>query len=128
MKEIETEKVKAEVRVIWGDYFKAPQIEKYPEIHDLTHKIMQAGSACKQHVHRADAGANAQRRSPANTPPKFLGLTEIENRIAARRIRIKEIDIRDKALEIEGYDSQNRKLELIVDRRSGEVLSRKLYR
>lgn len=55
MKEIEAEKVKSEVRVIWGDYFKAPQIEKYPEIHDLTHKIMQAGSACKQDVHRADA-------------------------------------------------------------------------
>ncbi|MDE1173182.1 MAG: superoxide dismutase, Ni [Parvibaculaceae bacterium] len=53
-KEIEAEKVKAEIRVIWGDYFKAPQIEKYPEIHDLTHKIMMAGSACKQDVHRAD--------------------------------------------------------------------------
>ncbi len=33
---------------------KAPQIEKYPEIHDLAHKIMLAGSACKQDVHRAD--------------------------------------------------------------------------
>lgn len=54
MKEIEAEKVKAEIRVIWGDYFKAPQIEKYPEIHDLTHRIMQAGSACKQDVHRSD--------------------------------------------------------------------------
>lgn len=54
IKELEAEKVKAEIRVIWGDYFKAPQIEKYPEIHDLTHKIMQAGSACKQDVHRAD--------------------------------------------------------------------------
>ncbi|MGE0803535.1 MAG: superoxide dismutase, Ni [Lautropia sp.] len=54
MKEIEAEKVKAEIRVIWGDYFKAPQIEQYPDIHDLTHKIMQAGSACKQDVHRAD--------------------------------------------------------------------------
>ena len=53
-KEKEAEKVKEEVRVIWGDYFKAPQIEKYPEIHDLAHRIMQAGSACKQEVHRAD--------------------------------------------------------------------------
>jgi hypothetical protein len=33
---------------------KAPQIEKYLEIHDLAHKIMLAGSACKQDVHRAD--------------------------------------------------------------------------
>lgn len=54
IKESEAEKVKAEIRVIWGDYIKAPQIEKFPEIHDLTHKIMQAGSACKQDVHRAD--------------------------------------------------------------------------
>ncbi len=54
IKELEAEKVKSEIRTIWGDYFKAPQIEKYPEIHDLTHKIMQAGSACKQDVHRAD--------------------------------------------------------------------------
>ena len=54
MKEKEAEKVKHEVRIIWGDYFKAPQIEKYPEIHDLAHKIMLAGSACKQDVHRAD--------------------------------------------------------------------------
>jgi len=54
IKELEAEKVKAEVRVIWGDYFKAPQIEKYPEIHDLTHKIMQAASAAKQDVHRQD--------------------------------------------------------------------------
>ena len=54
IKEIEAEKVKHEIRVIWGDYFKAPQIEKFPEIHELAHKIMQAGSACKQEVHRAD--------------------------------------------------------------------------
>lgn len=33
---------------------KAPRIEKYPEIHDLSHKIMLAGSGCKQDVHHAD--------------------------------------------------------------------------
>lgn len=33
---------------------RAPPIEKYPEIHDLAHKITLAGSACNQHVHRAD--------------------------------------------------------------------------
>lgn len=54
LKEAEAEKVKSEIRVIWGDYFKAPQIEKFPEIHDLTHKIMQKGSAVRQNVHRQD--------------------------------------------------------------------------
>ena len=33
-------KVKEEIRVIWGDYFKKPQIDQFPEIHDLTHSIM----------------------------------------------------------------------------------------
>ena len=51
-KEIHAEKVKAEVRVIWGDYFKAPQFETFPDTHELVHKIMLAGSACKQHVDR----------------------------------------------------------------------------
>lgn len=51
-KEIHAEKVKAEVRVIWGDYFKAPQFETFPDTHELVHKIMLACSACKQHVDR----------------------------------------------------------------------------
>ena len=45
-------KVKEEVRVIWGDYFKEPQISAFPEIHDLTHKIMLAASKSKQNVDR----------------------------------------------------------------------------
>ena len=45
-------KVKDEVRVIWGDYFKEPQFAKYPEIHDLTHTIMLTASKAKQNVDR----------------------------------------------------------------------------
>lgn len=56
-KEEEAEKVKREIRIIWGDYFKAPHIEAHPEIHALTHSIMQKASACKQDVHREDAEA-----------------------------------------------------------------------
>lgn len=44
--------VKNEVRVIWGDYFKSPQFEEFPEIHDLTHSIMLLASATKQNVDR----------------------------------------------------------------------------
>ncbi|BFT29073.1 superoxide dismutase, Ni [Alteromonas sp. D210916BOD_24] len=54
-KETHAEKVKQEVRVIWGDYFKAPQFEKFPDTHELVHKIMLAGSGCKQHVSREKA-------------------------------------------------------------------------
>jgi len=53
-KEEEAEKVKQEIRVIWGDYFKGPLLEKYPNVHSLAHSIMLKGSACKQDVHRED--------------------------------------------------------------------------
>ena len=56
-KEEEAEKVKQEVRVIWGDYFKTPHIEAFPEIHDLTHRIMQKASACKQGTARTEGEA-----------------------------------------------------------------------
>lgn len=44
--------VKDEISTIWGDYFKAPQIEKYPSIHDLVHSIMMDASNCKQSLDR----------------------------------------------------------------------------
>ena len=43
-------KLKEEVRVIWGDYIKQPQIEKFPEIHELTHSIMLLASKAKQNI------------------------------------------------------------------------------
>jgi len=43
-------KVKEEVRVIWGDYIKQPQLEKFPELHDLVHSVMLAASKAKQHI------------------------------------------------------------------------------
>ena len=56
-KEEEAERVKHEIRIIWGDYFKAPQFEKFPDVHELVHQIMLKGSACKQQVSRADGEA-----------------------------------------------------------------------
>lgn len=43
-------KVKEDIRVIWGDYIKQPQLEKFPELHELTHSIMLAASKAKQHI------------------------------------------------------------------------------
>ena len=54
-KEEEVEKVKHEVRIIWGDYFKGELLEKHPNVHSLAHSIMLKGSACKQGVSRDDA-------------------------------------------------------------------------
>ncbi len=52
VKEQHAKEVKSEVATIWGDYFKDPQISKYPEIHELTHSIMQFASKCKQEIDR----------------------------------------------------------------------------
>lgn len=49
-KERSAELVKSEVRIIWGDYFKAPHFEKHPELHGLAHEIMMLASKCKQNV------------------------------------------------------------------------------
>jgi len=54
-KESHAAAVKSEIVIIWGDYIKAPQLEKFPEIHDLVHKIMLKASACKQDTHPEDA-------------------------------------------------------------------------
>lgn len=51
-KEVHAEQVKHEIRIIWGDYFKQPQIDQFPNIHTLVHDIMLAGSACKQGLER----------------------------------------------------------------------------
>jgi uncharacterized membrane protein YkoI len=56
---------------------------------------------------------------------KLLSLGEIESRLAQQGVKMKEIEIRDKVLEIEGYDEQGREIELVVDRRTGEILSRR---
>ena len=49
--------VKEEVRVIWGDYFKQPQFDQVPGIHELVHSIMLQASKAKQGVDRSDAVA-----------------------------------------------------------------------
>ena len=51
-KEKQASIVKDEVRIIWGDYFKEPQIKSFPKIHDLVHQIMLQGSKCKQGIDR----------------------------------------------------------------------------
>lgn len=55
VKEEHAEKAKHEIRVIFGDYIKAPHVEQYPELPALTHKIMQLGSKVRQTTDRAAA-------------------------------------------------------------------------
>ena len=51
-KEEHAAEVKNAVRTIWGDYFKEPHMEKFPEIHSLAHSIMMTASKCKQDIDR----------------------------------------------------------------------------
>lgn len=51
-KEVHAKAVKDEVRVIWGDYFKAPQFEQVPGVHEMVHGIMLQASKCKQGIDR----------------------------------------------------------------------------
>ena len=54
-KQDEAQKVKDQVNIIWGDYFKEPQLEAFPETHEIVHGIMRLGSKCKQEVSREAA-------------------------------------------------------------------------
>ncbi|MGJ8647184.1 MAG: superoxide dismutase, Ni [Marinomonas colpomeniae] len=53
-KESACTEVKEAVRIIWGDYFKAPQFEQIPNAHDLAHSVMLQASKCKQSIDRAE--------------------------------------------------------------------------
>lgn len=55
VKEEHAEKTKHEIRVIWGDYIKPQHIEKYPQLHEVVHKIMQLGSKSRQTADRDTA-------------------------------------------------------------------------
>ena len=57
VKEEHAEIVKREVQVIWSDYFKPEHLEKYPQLHDLTWRILKQAGKCKQSV---DAAAAAE--------------------------------------------------------------------
>ena len=55
VKEEHAEKAKHEIRIIWGDYIKPQHIEKYPQLHEVVHKIMQLGSKVRQTTDREQA-------------------------------------------------------------------------
>lgn len=55
VKEDHAELVKAQVRIIWGDYFKPEHLTKYKNLHDLVFKIMKQASKVRQEVNLEDA-------------------------------------------------------------------------
>jgi nickel superoxide dismutase len=55
VKESHAERVKSEVRIIWGDYFTPDHLKQHPEVHELSWKIMKAASKTRQGTNVADA-------------------------------------------------------------------------
>lgn len=50
VKEQHAERVKAEVRVIWGDYFTPDLAKAHPQAHELVFKILKCASKARQEV------------------------------------------------------------------------------
>jgi nickel superoxide dismutase len=55
VKESHAERVKSEVRVIWGDYFTPDHAKQYPQVHDVSWKLMKQASKTRQGSTLADA-------------------------------------------------------------------------
>ncbi|MGA9839424.1 MAG: superoxide dismutase, Ni [Thermoplasmata archaeon] len=55
VKESHAERVKSEVRIIWGDYFTPDHAKQYPQVHDLSWKILKQASKTRQGTSLADA-------------------------------------------------------------------------
>lgn len=67
------------------------------------------------------ASAQTARASTAG----LLNMAEIERRATAEGIVVTEIETENRLAEVEGRDAQQRKVELVIDRKTGEVLQRK---
>ncbi|HLY77586.1 MAG TPA: superoxide dismutase, Ni [Thermoplasmata archaeon] len=55
VKEQHSEKVKQEVRVIWGDYFTPDHAKQYPQAHEMVWKILKQASKTRQGTALGDA-------------------------------------------------------------------------
>lgn len=55
VKEQHAEKVKQEIRVIWGDYFTPDHAQQFPQAHDLVWRILKQASKARQGTNAADA-------------------------------------------------------------------------
>jgi len=72
------------------------------------------------------AAGMALAQQPATTPSNWLGMAELEKRGISEGITVTEIEAKQRLAEVEGYDAQSRKVKLVIDRQTGEVLSRRV--
>lgn len=75
---------------------------------------------------RGATAASSSTQTPAAAPStSMLSLAELAQRASNEGIRVEEVEIHGRRLEVEGYDADNREVELVLDRRNGKVLSRR---
>jgi len=55
VKETHSERVKSEVRVLWGDFFTPDHAKQFPQVHEMTWKILKQASKTRQGNNLADA-------------------------------------------------------------------------
>lgn len=90
--------------------------------------VLLAGVAAFAAIGGAAAWAQNAQEKVVQVPANVLSVGEIESRLTAQGIKVKEIEVRDLLAEVEGYDAQGREIEVVIDRRSGEMLSHKYDR
>lgn len=69
--------------------------------------------------------AQAQANSPL-VRTATISVADLERVVENQGVHVKSAKVRDLLLRVEGVDAQGRKVELMVDRRTGEILSRQL--
>jgi hypothetical protein len=69
--------------------------------------------------------AAVEESAKVTIPANALSVGDIESRLTAQGIKVTEIEVRDLLAEVDGFDAQGREVELVIDRRSGELLSHK---
>jgi len=60
------------------------------------------------------------------TPSNWLGMAELERIGVNEGFTVTEIETKQRLAEVEGYDAQSRKVKLVVDRQTGEILSKRV--
>jgi len=67
--------------------------------------------------------AQAVESAKVTVPANALSVSDIESRLTAQGIKVREVEMRDLIAEVEGYDAQGREVDLVIDRRTGETLA-----
>ena len=82
-----------------------------------------AGATLAQQVEKPTATVTAPETASRGT---LLSLNQIEALLEGQGIKVEELELKDRVVKAEGRDSSNREVEVIVDRRTGEILSSRI--